>query len=736
MGGLGKTALAQLVYNDDKIKDAFEVRLWVCVSNEFGMEQIFAKMIGQNVGIGIEELQREVRKMIEGRKYLLVLDDVWDENHNKWVELRDFLILGGNGSRVLTTSRSKAVARAIDNNHMYILHGLSDENSWRLFERMAFEQGKAPLDHDLVDIGKDVVKKCANVPLSIRVVGSLLYGQHKSKWLSFRSNDLRKLGSNKDGQAEDGIMPILKYSYYHLSPSLKSCFSYCALFSKDFVIRKKELIWLWMAHGCLDLVDDGQSIEDAGDDYFLILVNRCFIQDIKEGSYGEIYSCKMHDLIHDLALEVAGKETLGLETSVLQFNQKIRHLSISNYGGKLLSSDGRCLGELKKLRSLHYNSHRFSKLAANESNLNIICSNLMRLRVLDLAFFGLKSLPNTIGDLSHLRYLDLSFNYRLEILPESITKLQNLVVLNLSFCELRELPKGLRNLHNLRHLDLTHCSTLTHLADALEVDGLLNNKVHLNELVIRWETDASHEHSQGAIHETLLEGLRPHGNIKGIEIWGYEGVVSSWVGSLAVFFPCLVTVSLHYFDCLYNLASLSQLLHLKVLELRFMPNIEYIDCDGEDESFDSMSTASDRLSFFPSLEELVLDNLPKLKGVRNGVLSRAEAHRKLAVVQSFPRLHNLEIKDCPCVTVVPRCPGLKTLTLIKVNETIRFESINDNSPSDSTFYLDKVEIDEVGPINLLFGESLKRIDSLAIQWFRQEMFSAAANLFQRHASSI
>ncbi|KAL9231990.1 hypothetical protein vseg_007142 [Gypsophila vaccaria] len=100
IGGLGKTALAQLVYNDEKIKDAFKVRLWVCVSNEFGMEQILAKMIGRNnVGSGMEELQREVRNMIEGKKYLLVLDDVWEENRNKWVELQDFLMLGGKGSR-------------------------------------------------------------------------------------------------------------------------------------------------------------------------------------------------------------------------------------------------------------------------------------------------------------------------------------------------------------------------------------------------------------------------------------------------------------------------------------------------------------------------------------------------------------------------------------------------------------------------------------------------------------
>ncbi|KAK9666482.1 hypothetical protein RND81_14G187700 [Saponaria officinalis] len=781
MGGLGKTALAQLVYNDDKIKDAFEVRLWVCVSNEFGMEQILAKMTGKNVGLGMEQLQREVRNMIEGRKYLLVLDDVWDENHNKWVELKDFLMLGGNGSRVLTTSRLRAVAKAIESNHMYILRGLSDENSWRLFERMAFEQGKAPLDHDLVDIGKDVVKKCANVPLSIRVVGSFLRGQHKSKWLSFRSTDLRKLGSSKDGQAEDGIIPTLKYSYYHLSPSLKSCFSYCALFPKDFVITKKELIRLWMAHGCLD-VADGRSIEDVDDDYFSILLNRCFIQDIEEDAYGEIYLCKMHDLIHDLALEVAGKETLALETSVFQLDQKIRHLSISNVGASS------CFGEMKKLRTFLRNISPSFLPEANESNVNMICSNMRRLRVLDLSCFGLKFLPNTLGSLLHLRYLNLSDNYHLTILPESITKLQNLLVLDLTYSSVRELPKGLRNLHNLRHLELSGCTSLTHmpvgmgsmvslqtlsmfvvagktskhvktgqlkdlrslvnlkgrleivfrsgfpydLAKAFEVVCLLNNKVHLNKLVVRWEILLE----SLAIHEILLEGLRPHCNIKGIKIKGYKGVkIPSWVGSLAVFYPCLVEVSLHGFDWLYNLPSLGQLIHLKALRLSSLPNIEFVECNFEDASSDSMSTTSDWLSFFPSLDTLKLINLPRLKGIRSSVSSRTEAHRKLVAVQSFPRLRVLRIENCPCLTTVPRCPGLKVLRVRQVHEAFRYRGIDDDSPCDS-IYLKDLEIDRVELVNLIFGESLKGIDSLSIYGFRQEMFSAAADLFQMHASSI
>ncbi|KAK9690458.1 hypothetical protein RND81_09G129100 [Saponaria officinalis] len=262
IGGLGKTALAQLVYNDSRIEKAFDLSLWVCVSEDFVVEKIFQKMLGGKDGSKIEELQKEVRKLIQGKKFLLVLDDVWSESRDEWDSLKSFLNLGGTGSRVVVTSRSKKVARVAGDNLMYELKGLSEENSWNLFKRLAFEQGKEPMNSNdrFFDIGKEIVKKCVNVPLSIRVVGSMLYDQDETKWLSLKSANLMEIG-----QGDDCIMPILKCSYYHLSPALKSCFSYCALFPKDFFIEKVLLIRLWLAQGCLENPHDSRSEVDVGE---------------------------------------------------------------------------------------------------------------------------------------------------------------------------------------------------------------------------------------------------------------------------------------------------------------------------------------------------------------------------------------------------------------------------------------------------------------------------------------
>ncbi|XP_021774668.1 disease resistance protein RGA2-like [Chenopodium quinoa] len=316
IGGLGKTTLAQLVFNDLRIREAFHGNMyWLCVSVNFDTKYILGKMLGVNEELGFEGLHKKFQEQIEGNKFLLVLDDVWSENGREWDELRDFLNLGGKGSRILVTSRSQRVARAIGNGSyaMYELKGLSEEESWELFKEISLGQREDKVVTSLLEIGKDIVRKCANVPLSLRVIASLLRNQDIATWQSLKSIDLANMYDGADGV--DSIIPTLMFSYYHLAPELKCCFSFCSVFPEDYRIEKEMLISLWMAQGYLVPSSKTENMEDVGERYFSVLLQRCFFQDVLHNVYGGVESVKMHDLIHDLARKVAGKETLTSSAS-------------------------------------------------------------------------------------------------------------------------------------------------------------------------------------------------------------------------------------------------------------------------------------------------------------------------------------------------------------------------------------------------------------------------------------
>ncbi|XP_019104218.1 putative disease resistance protein RGA3 [Beta vulgaris subsp. vulgaris] len=191
VGGLGKTALAQLVFNDEKMIEFANLRFWVCVSDQekqqFDVKTILCKILesvtGQRFvdfdGYTMQIVIEQFRLKLGGKKYLLVLDDVWNENREKWVGLQNLLMLGQRGSRVIVTTRSEMTARIIGDGNIYKLGGLSRENSWNLFEMAAFHKGDHQQKHysEFVEIGSKIVGKCYNIPLAIKVVGSLLYGR-------------------------------------------------------------------------------------------------------------------------------------------------------------------------------------------------------------------------------------------------------------------------------------------------------------------------------------------------------------------------------------------------------------------------------------------------------------------------------------------------------------------------------------------------------------------------------
>jgi Leucine-rich repeat (LRR) protein len=475
IGGLGKTTLAQLIFNDDQIQNHFQLQMWVCVSDPFHVKNIVEKILEAATGKKPEPAEMntlvvKLKKEIDGKKYLLVLDDVWNDDHEKWSELKKVLMGGASGSRILVTTRSEKVARISGTVEPYFLKGLDEDDSWSLLKQLAFKKGQEPEEtSSIAAVGREILKKCSGVPLAIRTIGSLLrFKNSEAEWSSFKKNELSKIPQN----ATD-IIPTLKLSYDHLPSHLKHCFAYCSLFPKDHWFDKSGLIQLWMAQGFVKSCDgQNRCLEEVGNEYFMDLLWRSFFQEARTDNFGDINYCKMHDLMHDLAISVAGSLITTLDNMKRNLHEKTRHISVVDYYDFDASSITTSLCKASSIRTFLCNPTSFFTRLSPSTVVNFldceaIFSSSKFLRVLDLHERNHELLPRSIGKLMHLRYLDLSDNENLKKLPNCIIRLQNLQTLKLRSCKNLELPSSIGELKHLRYLDLSWNKNLKKLPNSM-----------------------------------------------------------------------------------------------------------------------------------------------------------------------------------------------------------------------------------------------------------------------------
>ncbi|KAJ4773272.1 NBS-LRR-like resistance protein [Rhynchospora pubera] len=479
MGGLGKTTLAQLVYNDERVKGHFHpMLLWVCVSIEFNFNNICKSIIEvatngkENVSTlnNKEVLQRKVREILGKKRYLLILDDVWNEEIGKWDELRKLLFSeAGSGSVIIVTTRSQGVASIMGTLPGHDLASLNKKDSLWLFERKAFGGWAEEPQEEFRKIGETIAGKCLGVPLAVNTIGVLMGTKREvGAWRAISENNIWDYV-----KTENDILPILKLSYDHLPSHIKRCFAFCAIFPQDYEINRETLIQLWMANDFIPTDESMKNLEIEGQSIFNELYKRSFFQNYKEeeSNYGSIISCKMHDLMLDLATKIAGNKCANnnihnandpgiILKEVHHLHQKTNVLQINNVLKKFPSIRTCLIDVDSEYEQWKMNSHLLKS------------SSLRALQ------FKTSLPPRELG--KHIRYLDISFS-GFTTLPETISRLYNLQTLKLSYSRINELPTEMRYMINLRHLFLDNCHELQRMPIGL---GLLKYLQTLTKYVV------------------------------------------------------------------------------------------------------------------------------------------------------------------------------------------------------------------------------------------------------------
>ncbi|CAL5380221.1 unnamed protein product [Camellia sinensis] len=699
MGGLGKTTLARMVYNDEVVDNNFDLRAWVCVSDEFDILRI-SKVILESITHKpcefkeLNQVQVQLKQNLVGKKILIVLDDVWDKKYNDWKVLKSPFNDGAPGSKIIVTTRDGDVASSMGTVQNHLLRHLSEHDCWSVFAQHAFGDRSMDANPNLERIGREIVGKCKGLPLAARTLGDLLQNKERDEWENVLNSKIWDLT-----EPDSEIPPALRLSYHHLPIHLKRCFAYCSILPKDYEFEEKELVFLWMAEGLLQQQNGQKRMEDLGVEYFRELRSRSFFQ---PSSGGESSKFVMHDLINDLAQSVAGYTCFRLEEDKLKDQEQCRKLKSARHSSYMQSS----FDTIKKFETFYEaeNVRTFLPLSLSKNRHCYLTSKvplellpkMKRLRVLSLNRYHIGELiPKSIGDLKHLRYLNFSYT-RIRTVPESLGTLYNLQTLLLRGCrELRKLPADMGNLINLRHLDmidsnsleemprgigkLTSLQTLSnfivmkdngfriselgnliHLGGTLCISGIenvvdssyargvrLNDKQGIDVLTMVWSSESLDGLRNEMVTE-VLDILEPHERLKELHIRGYLGMsFPTWIGD--PLFSNMVCMKLQNCKNCTSLPPLGQLPSLKDLHIEGMSAVKDVDRE-----FYGQHCAKP----FPLLETLCFENMSEWEDwYIFGIDSE---------VQTFTRVSKLSIKECPkLVRMLPsNLPCLKTLEII------------------------------------------------------------------------
>ncbi|GKV37128.1 hypothetical protein SLEP1_g45190 [Rubroshorea leprosula] len=419
--GVGKTTVARSVYMKAKEEKLYDVVAWVCVSEDFNRQRILGEMleyfhVRPNKNNTIDALLHDLGHQLENKTFLLILDDVRERDAHNWTVFASSFsnIVKTNGNSTVLTTRCETVASVLGKEFpicRYDLQSLSDDECLGIIEKVVLRSSANALISSKHWLPL-VAKQCGGLPLVASAIGGTWSNQFECR--------------------NNTVLSVLKMRFFDCMPStLKKCFSYCSIFPKDFEIRKDDLIQLWKAGGFLQQIsgESPMTMEDIGNEYFNELVSNSLFQDVRRDACGNVESCKMHDVVHDLALAVSNAVTLIWENgSNIDETSTIRNLRIKHDG---LVHPAIPRGISQRLHSL---------FLEGEFTINME-SDPKGLRSLKLVRAKTEVLLASLRKLKQLKYLEIAES-KIETLPAgSFSELYLLQTLKVMQCShLQKIP--------------------------------------------------------------------------------------------------------------------------------------------------------------------------------------------------------------------------------------------------------------------------------------------------------
>ncbi|XP_055832909.1 putative late blight resistance protein homolog R1A-3 [Solanum dulcamara] len=681
MAGSGKTTLAYKVYNDKRVSSHFDLRAWCTVDQEYDEKNLLNNIFNQVNGSDSKlreniDVADKLRKQLYGKRYLIVLDDVWDTS--KWDELTRPFPEVEKGSRIILTTREKKVAlhgkRSTDPLDLRLLR---PEESWELLEKRAFGNESCP--DELLDVGREIVQNCKGLPLVADLIAGVIAGREKKKtvWLEVRNN-LNSFIFNSEVE----VMKVIELSYYHLPDHLKPCLLHFASYPKDTAVIIPVLKCVWCAEGLVEQMEM-KSVEEVTKVYLDNLISSSLV--ISFNDLGDEPACQLHDLVHDFCLIKATKEKLfGSISPSARFSSSylMPRMVTIDYNSQLLVFNDLVLFD--SINKSHSGKHLYSLRIIGDKLDESDCDTfhlrhlrLLRVLNLDPSFINLNdSLLNEICMLNHLKFLQIGTEVK--SLPLSFSNLWNLETLWVYNEEstLVLLPR-IWDLVKLRVLSVTACCFFDLDADEsilIEEDTKLEKLRYLGSLMLFYSKDT----------EDIFKRL-PNLQVLSLEL------KESWDYSTEQFwFPKL--------DCLTELEELivafessnindsgPSVVTNRLWDFHFPSNLKILYLSDFPLTSDSLST----IARMPNLEVFSLyfitiqegewnmgeeDTFENLKFLD---LSEVNLSKWEAGEESFPALEKLKLQRCCKLEEIP--PSFGDICSLKIIQLVESPQLEDST---------------------------------------------------------